>query len=207
MNHEIGKMLTKLRHERGLSQKRAADDLGISQALLSHYENGVREPKLDFLIRASQYYDVTTDYLLGISPHRQPSRLPEIREDSPEYHGLNSALVIHSVLEEIGDERLTNLVWELVCLALHTVLRQLRRPEGAFDPLADAAQKRALGLLQARLKELSRTPGALPELTDHILRQWYPEEYPSLCRLEERARELIEALLQDHSFRDDDKVI
>lgn len=198
MNHEIGKMLTKLRHERGLSQKRAADDLGISQALLSHYENGVREPKLDFLIRASQYYDVTTDYLLGISPHRQPSRLPEIREDSEEHHGLNIALVVHSLLEEIGDERLSALAWEYVSLALHTVLLSLRQPDDAFDPLSDAVKKRALGLLLARLKELSRTPGALPEFSDQILRQWYPEEYPSLRYLEERARELIEALTQDH---------
>jgi len=191
-------MLTKLRHERGLSQKRAADDLGISQALLSHYENGVREPKLDFLIRASQYYDVTTDYLLGISPHRQPSRLPEIREDSEEHHGLNIALVVHSLLEEIGDERLSALAWEYVSLALHTVLLSLRQPDDAFDPLSDAVKKRALGLLLARLKELSRTPGALPEFSDQILRQWYPEEYPSLRYLEERARELIEALTQDH---------
>lgn len=198
MNHEIGKMLTKLRHERGLSQKRAADDLGISQALLSHYENGVREPKLDFLIRASQYYDVTTDYLLGISPHRQPSRLPEIREDSEEHHGLNIALVVHSLLEEIGDERLSALAWEYVSLALHTVLLSLRQPDDAFDPLSDAVKKRALGLLLARLKELSRTPGTLPEFSDQILRQWYPEEYPSLRYLEERARELIEALTQDH---------
>ena len=36
----------------------------MSQALLSHYENGVREPGLDFVRRACDYYKVSADYLL-----------------------------------------------------------------------------------------------------------------------------------------------
>ena len=36
----FSRVLTELRHQRGMSQKQAASDLGISQALLSHYENG-----------------------------------------------------------------------------------------------------------------------------------------------------------------------
>ena len=63
-------MLSKMRRERGVSQKKAASDLGISQALLSHYEKGIRECGLDFVIKCSQYYGVTTDYLLGISDSR-----------------------------------------------------------------------------------------------------------------------------------------
>ena len=35
--------LYELRTEKGLSQKEAANDLGVSQALLSHYEKGIRE--------------------------------------------------------------------------------------------------------------------------------------------------------------------
>ena len=54
-----------LRKERGLSQRTAAADLHISQALLSHYENGAREPGLDFVCRACEYYGVSADYLLG----------------------------------------------------------------------------------------------------------------------------------------------
>lgn len=63
-------VLARLRKERGISQKKAADDLGISQALLSHYEKGIRECGLDFIIRCSDYYGVTTDYLLGVSESR-----------------------------------------------------------------------------------------------------------------------------------------
>lgn len=63
-------VLSQLRKERGCSQKKAAADLGISQALLSHYEKGIRECGLDFVIKCSEYYGVTTDYLLGVSNSR-----------------------------------------------------------------------------------------------------------------------------------------
>lgn len=57
--------ITNLRKNKGLSQKEAAMSLGVSQALLSHYEKGVRECGLDFVVRCADYYGVTTDYLLG----------------------------------------------------------------------------------------------------------------------------------------------
>ncbi|MBR1762414.1 MAG: helix-turn-helix transcriptional regulator [Eubacterium sp.] len=67
---KFAEILSKLRKERGISQKKAATELGISQALLSHYEKGIRECGLDFIIRCSEYYGVTTDYLLGVSENR-----------------------------------------------------------------------------------------------------------------------------------------
>ena len=54
-----------LRRERGLSQRKAAADLGISQGQLSNFENGAREPGPDFICRACDYYGVTADFLLG----------------------------------------------------------------------------------------------------------------------------------------------
>ena len=39
----------------------------MSQALLSHYEKGVRECGLDFVVRAADFYGVSCDYLLGRS--------------------------------------------------------------------------------------------------------------------------------------------
>lgn len=58
-------ILSELRKEKGLSQKDAAAKLGISQALLSHYEKGIRECGQSFLIRAADFYEVSCDYLLG----------------------------------------------------------------------------------------------------------------------------------------------
>lgn len=195
MNHEFAKMITMLRHERGLSQKRAADELGISQALLSHYENGVREPKLDFVVRVSEYYGVTTDYLLGISPHRSPSRFPEIQNNEEELLCYNNAVVIHSILEEIGDERLSKLVWEYISFALYSVLSRLRGADSSLELMVDAVRLRAAAMLMARLMELAKSSDKLPELTDQTLRQWYPEEYASVLRLEEKIRSLIDAMM------------
>jgi len=62
--------LKKLRREKGVSQKQAAAELGISQALLSHYETDAREPRLEFVIKVCDYYSVTTDYILGLTKER-----------------------------------------------------------------------------------------------------------------------------------------
>lgn len=62
--------LSDLRRRAGKRQRQVAADLGISQALLSHYENGTREPGLVFLNKACDYYGVTADYLLGRSDSR-----------------------------------------------------------------------------------------------------------------------------------------
>ena len=65
MNAEFSRTLSLLRQEKGVSQRTAAGVLGISQALLSHYENGIREPGLAFVVKACDYYGVSADYLLG----------------------------------------------------------------------------------------------------------------------------------------------
>ena len=82
MNSDFPMIISMLRRERRLSQKQVAADLGISQALLSHYEKGIRECGLDFLVKAAEYYDVSCDYLLGRTPNRngqqaQPVNIPD----------------------------------------------------------------------------------------------------------------------------------
>ena len=65
INEDFPRLLALLRKERNLSQKQAATDLGVGQALLSHYEKGKRECGLEFLVRVADYYNVSTDFLLG----------------------------------------------------------------------------------------------------------------------------------------------
>ncbi len=74
MTSEFAARLVALRKERGINQKQAAAELGISQALLSHYEKGIRECGLAFLCRCAVFYGVSTDYLLSLAddPARQP---------------------------------------------------------------------------------------------------------------------------------------
>ena len=70
MGIEFNRIITLLRKERGITQKQAAQDLGISQAQLSHYEKGIRECGLAFVVQVADYYDVSCDYLLGRSAER-----------------------------------------------------------------------------------------------------------------------------------------
>lgn len=65
MTTDFSRCLALLRREKGVSQRLAAKELGISQALLSHYENGAREPGLAFVKKVCDYYNVSADFLLG----------------------------------------------------------------------------------------------------------------------------------------------
>lgn len=70
MVSDFSRIITLLRKEKGVTQKQAAEDLGVSQALLSHYEKGIRECGLEFVVRVADYYGVSCDYLLGRSADR-----------------------------------------------------------------------------------------------------------------------------------------
>ena len=77
MARSFAQTMSELRRARGLSQRAAAADLHISQALLSHYENGAREPGLDFVCRACRYFGVSADYLLGLADADEADRSGE----------------------------------------------------------------------------------------------------------------------------------
>lgn len=56
--------LKNIRIQKKLSQQKVAMELNISREALSHYENGRREPSLSMLIRMSDYFNVSIDYLI-----------------------------------------------------------------------------------------------------------------------------------------------
>ena len=60
-----------LREERKLTQTEVAAFLGVGRNTLSRYETGERAPDTDTVARLAGYFDVTTDYLLGLSNERK----------------------------------------------------------------------------------------------------------------------------------------
>ena len=126
MNSDFPMIISMLRRERRLSQKQVAADLGISQALLSHYEKGIRECGLDFLVKTAEYYDVSCDYLLGRTPNRngqqaQPVNIPDAEIPTVEPGSnmvaminkkvvMNTSAVIFDILDKLGNKKLTNAV-------------------------------------------------------------------------------------------------
>lgn len=61
---DIVKGLKKIREERNLNQLKVALDLNISREALSHYENGKRSPDIEMLLKLSDYFGVSIDYLI-----------------------------------------------------------------------------------------------------------------------------------------------
>lgn len=59
------KGLKQIRKEKRLTQLKVAMDLNISREALSHYENGKREPGLDMLVKMSEYFNVSIDFLIN----------------------------------------------------------------------------------------------------------------------------------------------
>ena len=60
----FGERLSRIRDDRGLSRQQVADGLEISRASLEYYEKGKRKPDIDTLLKISEYFEVTCDYLL-----------------------------------------------------------------------------------------------------------------------------------------------
>ena len=61
---ELGKLLAKLRKEKGVLQKEVATSLNVTVATVSNYEKCVHVPDLNTLSMLADFFDVSTDYLL-----------------------------------------------------------------------------------------------------------------------------------------------
>lgn len=96
MSTPISARLVSLRKEKNLSQKEAAVALGVSQGLLSHYEKGIRECGLDFLCRAATFYDVSSDYLLGLSDTKMMSDALFVQDEIPQDSEMRMSTIFRS---------------------------------------------------------------------------------------------------------------
>lgn len=66
-----GYLLSELRREKRLSQEELAKIIGTSQSSVGHLESGRRNIPQDKLLQLSKYFNVSIDYLLGISKSRK----------------------------------------------------------------------------------------------------------------------------------------
>ncbi len=179
---KFSSVLSQLRKERGISQKRAATDLGISQALLSHYEKGIRECGLDFVIKCAGYYGVTTDYLLGVSDSRNgldTGSLSAIGEDGQERSVQKLASATKDLLEyanaSIKNNDQKNMIYDYYMLTLYRGAQTLGKagilPREMFRldySIGRELAAAAIALKDARLvfiEDKSRTGAGVTEQT------------------------------------------
>ena len=146
-NNDFSRTLSLLRREKKVSQREAARELGISQALLSHYENGAREPGLAFVRKACDYYRVSADFLLGRSMDREGTTIgaDELYDASDEKGNvlrgsvaamLNKKLLVNAtgmlidLLGKTGSKEAVNAASNYLGDAIYKMFRHLYRASG-----------------------------------------------------------------------------
>lgn len=144
MNAEFANHLALLRRKCGISQREAAAALQVSQALLSHYEKGIREPGLDFVVRAADYYGVSTDLLLGHQSGTQEPRQISPRDPEavlPSEYAREAEQTIRDSLDTLLDLLARDYDPGVFCYAsiylgevLYELLRHFFRLSPEYDP-------------------------------------------------------------------------
>lgn len=148
MSSDFSRSLTLLRKEKGISQRSVAKELGISQALLSHYENGIREPGLAFVVRACDYYGVAADFLLGRTLSRDGTTIVDaesLYDYSTEKDNVlrgsimatlskkllvNSVGILFDLLGKAGSKAAIKACSDYLSTAIYTMFRHLYRADG-----------------------------------------------------------------------------
>ncbi len=67
---DFGIKIRELRKKKGLTQQQLAECVGVTKAMVSAYETGMRYPSYDILIKFTRIFRVTSDYLLGINSRK-----------------------------------------------------------------------------------------------------------------------------------------
>ena len=213
MNAEFSRTLSLLRQEKGVSQRTAAGVLGISQALLSHYENGIREPGLAFVVKACDYYGVSADYLLGRTLTRDGTTIgtEELYDISDEKDNsmrgsvlalLSKKLLVNSVgmlfdlLGKTGRKEAINAAADYLGTAVYKMYRHLYRADGSKneDFFSVPARQFMAGVATAdmicteaqyvdALAAHVKEKGSFPPMQHHNIMENYPGLYQSLLQI------------------------
>lgn len=221
---EFSRTLSLLRRERGVSQRTAAGDLGISQALLSHYENGVREPGLSFVVKACDYYNVSADFILGRTLSREGSMLTheEVLNTAEPGNILQGSVmatlqskllsgavgVLFGLLGKLGDKAAINAAAAYLGSAVYQLYRHLYRAAGAneayfaLDPaacamgVAGADMKLCENRYAQALRNQAAQKAEFPDLSAEAVTAAYPGRCQSLTQVLSTADSRLHGLSQ-----------
>lgn len=219
-NQDFPRVMTLLRKERKLSQKQVAADLGIAQALLSHYENGKREPGLNFLVQAADYYGVSVDYLLGRTGSTTGTVVTEqdLSESatSEKYSGAiafsaailrkklitNAIEIVFTLLAKTKNNELADRVSDYLSTAVYRSYRMVysaggQNDENTFSVPADevaSAASAAMQLDDIRATNAGKGGSADEKITTVRLEQEFSKQSAALFSITTTAEKLIKKL-------------
>ncbi len=227
-NPDFARTLSLLRQEKGISQRQAAKTLGISQALLSHYENGAREPGLVFVVKACDFYNVSADFLLGRTLSRDGTTILDadtLYDVSDERDNvlrgsvlamLSKKLVVNSVgllfdlLSKVGNKKAIRAAANYLSTTVYILFRHLHRAspnkrEDIFSVPEEwflAGLPRADMLMsEAEYTQALASPGKdarFPPLDHDSMKAAYPGTYQSLLQIIHTCGERVNGEMGGH---------
>ncbi|MBB6283781.1 helix-turn-helix domain-containing protein [Geobacillus subterraneus] len=108
----FGKRLRFLRKKMNMTQKDLADKFSLGESTIGMYERDEREPSFEFVRQLADFFNVTTDYLLGRTDHPNPSE----QDDIPEELKDPDLGLFFKELAEAPEERREQLlkIWEIL---------------------------------------------------------------------------------------------
>lgn len=206
MASSFSKNLRLLRKERHMTQIETAEVLGISQALLSLYENDARVPNMAFVSTVCDYYGVTADYLMGRTGVRErlqeepgpdeteEGRTVPLQDDLTEL--TDSITILFRLLDQLPGGEAAESAKEYLRISVFRLFRALS--SAAPDSIKNLQKYdttdyiRSACTAEMTLKEISyskalekaaATQDAVPDCGYPALKEAYPKQYQSLFNL------------------------
>ncbi len=231
INPNFARSLSLLRQEKGISQRQAARELGISQALLSHYENGVREPGLLFVTKACDFYGVSADFLLGrtlsrdgttiidadtlydVSTERDSAMQGSIMATLSKKLVMNSVSLLFDLLSRLGSKSAIKAASNYLTTTVYILFRHLHMasPDGNEDFFSVPETQFLAGLPWADLAmneaeylDALDNPGRdakFPAMDHNAMKEAYPGTYQSLLQIVHSCGERLNAAMSAHRER------
>lgn len=131
MNH-FGDRLKKLRRDSGITQENLAEHLGISYQAVSKWENNAGFPDISLLPAISGFFEVSTDYLLGIEPEKREEKIERALTEASKFtHTGEIEKSINIIAEAL---KLFPNDYRLLCdLIEYKLMRPIQEPEWIED--------------------------------------------------------------------------
>lgn len=123
---KFGEILAELRLDRKMTQKDLAKELHVSVGTISNYEKGAHFPDLEKLINLADFFDVTTDYLLGRCEY---TFSPDVLSEAI-IEGKKAGDFI-KVLRQLPQESKKAIAWILSIMEFHMTVSQYGTKEKA----------------------------------------------------------------------------
>jgi transcriptional regulator with XRE-family HTH domain len=115
----FGQRLKGLRLSRKWSQSNLSDKINVHQTMITQYENDQKFPSTETLIEIAKIFDVSLDYLVGLSKNKMRFDVQELKEDPDLYR------LVNLMRPTIKGVKVSDAEWEMITLFLKTVVKQL----------------------------------------------------------------------------------